>query len=147
MTSRPATVLLVDDDEIDCETVQRAFRKLQLSNPITVAQDGVEALEILRTPENGVPRPYLILLDLNMPRMGGLEFLEELRRDELLHDSIVFVLTTSDAERDKRAAYEHHVAGYMVKSNLGDGFADLARVLGQYTQTVEFPPARKSLFN
>lgn len=143
MTSSRATVLLIDDDEIDCETVQRAFKKHQLTNPIAVAQDGVEALQILRTRDNGVRRPYLILLDLNMPRMGGLEFLRELRKDESIHDSIVFVLTTSDAERDKRAAYEHHVAGYMVKSNLGDGFADLARVLEQYTHAVEFPPERK----
>ena len=141
--SREATVLLVDDDEIDCETVQRSFRKHQLSNPITIAQDGVEALQILRTTENGVRRPYLILLDLNMPRMSGLEFLGELRKDDTLHDSIVFVLTTSDAERDKRAAYSYHVAGYMVKSNLGDGFADLARVIEQYTHAVEFPPERR----
>jgi CheY-like chemotaxis protein len=136
--------LLVDDDDIDREVVKRAFEKHQIANPIVTAEDGEQALAVLRAPvsEGGIRRPYLILLDLNMPRMGGLEFLEALRGDEVLHDSIVFVLTTSDADRDKRAAYDHHAAGYLVKSNLGRGFSALADVLQHYTRSVEFPPPR-----
>lgn len=139
-------ILLVDDDEIDRETVERAFRKRQLPNQILTAHDGTEALALLREGcgEGGIRRPYLILLDLNMPRMGGLELLGELRRDQILSDSVVFVLTTSDAGSDKRAAYEHHVAGYLVKSHLGSGFANLADMLDPYLRAVELPPDRRS---
>lgn len=134
-------VLLVDDDEIDRETVQRAFRKRQLPNQLSIAQDGEEALAVLRSrpSQGGLRRPYVMLLDLNMPRMGGLELLRELRRDETLHDSVVFVLTTSDAGSDKRAAYAHNVAGYLVKSRLGPGFSELADLLQPYLHAIELP--------
>ncbi|MEM9488664.1 MAG: response regulator, partial [Myxococcota bacterium] len=77
------TVLLVEDNEVDVEAVRRAFRKLRIANPIQVARDGLEALDRLRGQGEyeTVPRPYLILLDLNLPRMSGIEFLRELRRD------------------------------------------------------------------
>lgn len=89
-----------------------------------------------------MPRPNLILLDLNMPRMGGIEFLEELRTDPNLKDSVVFVLTTSDAEADRLAAYDHFVAGYMVKSKIGENFFQLADMLEGYWRIVELPETR-----
>lgn len=96
MTST-VNLLLVEDDEVDVQGLKRAFAKSRIGNPITVARDGIEALEILRG-ENGqakLAKPHLILLDLNMPRMNGLEFLEAIRADEDLKTSVVFMITTS----------------------------------------------------
>lgn len=138
------TILLVEDDLIDAEAIKRAFVKARIVNPLMILSDGLEALECLRgigeTPPP--PRPYLILLDLNMPRMNGIEFLEELRKDEDLHDNVVFVLTTSEDDRDKLAAYEKHVAGYMVKANAGEDFMKLIGMLDHYWRIVEMPPSR-----
>ena len=113
MEPRPLHILLVEDDELDVMNVQRAFRKNNISNPLYVAGNGVEALEMLRGTGPGTPdRPRLpdtrriILLDLNMPRMGGIEFLRELRADPALAPTTVIVLTTSDEERDKVEAYQ-----------------------------------------
>ena len=143
--SSEVTILLVDDDELDIELAQRAFRKARLGNPIVVAENGEVALEILRAEgdDRVVRRPYVVLLDLNMPRMNGIEFLEHLRSDERLSDSIVFVLTTSDADRDRWAAYEKHVAGYILKSNVGEGFVKLISMLEHYWRVVELPIDRR----
>ena len=92
--TKPVTIFLVEDDEVEAEAVTRAFRKAHIGNPIETARDGVEALERLRG-QNGqqkLEKPYLILLDLNMPRMNGLEFLQELRGDADLSSTVVFVL-------------------------------------------------------
>ncbi len=134
--------LLVEDDEVDARAVKRAFNKRKVSNPIHVARDGVEALAMLRG-EDGFPpfpRPFLILLDLNMPRMNGIQFLDELRKDPELHSSIVFVLTTSNADKDKVAAYEKNVAGYLLKSNAGTDFLSVLQLLENYVISVQFPP-------
>ena len=144
MKPQTVQILLVEDDDIDAEAVRRAFTKQRIANPIVHARDGVEALEVLRG-ENGkekLLRPYMILLDLNMPRMNGIEFLKELRGDSDLHDSVVFVLTTSDADRDKLSAYEQHIAGYLIKSNVGSGFVNLVNMLDAYWRYVELPPDR-----
>jgi CheY-like chemotaxis protein len=88
------TLLAVDDDKVDLMALKRSFRELKIANPIVEAHDGIEALACLRG-ENGfekVPSPCLVLLDLNMPRMGGIEFLDELRRDPLLRRTLVFVI-------------------------------------------------------
>jgi CheY-like chemotaxis protein len=136
------TLLLVEDDLVDAEAIQRAFRKQKIANPFVVVPDGVEALRALReepgAPE--VPRPYIILLDINMPRMSGLEFLRALRTDPALHRSIVFVLTTSDRDEDKLEAYGNHVAGYIVKSRAGEDFLRVIQMLRAYWRIVEFPP-------
>jgi len=136
-------LLLVEDDTLDVEAIRRAFRKARIGNPIHVARDGIDALSILRE-ETGEPfrRPYLILLDLNMPRMSGIEFLSELRDDERLRDSIVFVLTTSDDDKDIMQAYDNLVAGYMVKAKAGEDFVKLIGMLDHYWRIVELPPDR-----
>ncbi len=137
-------IVLVEDDDLDAEAVERAFRKQKIANPIHKVTDGVEALGLLRG-ANGKPplqRPYMVLLDLNMPRMDGIEFLEELRKDPDLLDTIVFMLTTSDAETDKIAAYRKQVAGYLVKSKAGEEFVNLTRMVDCYWRFVEFPPER-----
>ncbi len=141
MMSRPVTILLVDDDAVDAMAVKRAFRDLKIANPVVEAHDGIEALERLRG-ENGhakVSEPLLILLDLNMPRMGGIEFLQQLRDDPLLSRTLVFVMTTSSADVDRRLAYEKNVAGYVQKHRPKESFLEAIRMLERYWQTIEFP--------
>jgi CheY-like chemotaxis protein len=142
MTNRTVHILLVEDDRVDAEAITRAFRKVKIANPIQVVPDGVTALQTLRGHGDIPPlsRPYLILLDLNLPRMNGIEFLDALRRDPLLRDSIVFVLTTSNAETDKSAAYAYNIAGYLTKINAGVDFLLLVQLLDYYWSCVEFPP-------
>jgi len=136
-------LLVVEDNDVDAELVVRSLRKNKIANPILLARDGREALEILRG-EGGRERleqPYLILLDINMPRMNGLEFLEEIRKDPQLASSIVFVFTTSDDERDIAAAYGCNVAGYVPKSNAGRDFLNLVSMLDSFVLSVRFPTA------
>ena len=140
--SQPINILLVEDDDVDAEAIERAFRKQRISNPFVIVPDGVEALKALRG-EGGyeaLPRPYMILLDINMPRMNGLEFLETLRQDPDLRSSVVFVLTTSNRDEDKVAAYDNYVAGYLLKSRAGADFVNLIGMLEAYWRIVEFPP-------
>ena len=117
--------------------VERALKKLKLANPLFRARDGIEGLEMLRARK--VNQPYLLLLDLNMPRMSGIEMLKELRNDPNLRSTVVFVLTTSDDDKDKVAAYNEHIAGYIVKNKLDTGFDDLLKLLDHYWRLVEFP--------
>lgn len=141
MTNKTVHFLVVEDDEIDVKALKRAFKELHLANPIRFARDGIEALEILRG-ENGqdkIDAPYLILLDLNMPRMNGMEFLDEIRQDPDHHSAIIFVMTTSSAEEDRIKAYDKNVAGYMLKSNAGDSFVNALSMLDHYWRVVEFP--------
>ncbi|MEM9457692.1 MAG: response regulator [Myxococcota bacterium] len=134
-------ILLIEDDIVDVRAIQRSFKREKLPNPMSVARDGLEGLALLRgsPPAPTIPRPFLILLDLCMPRMNGIEFLAELRADPKLKDAIVFVLTTSRAERDKSAAYDKNVAGYIVKGDIGQGFSSLATMLDHYWALVELP--------
>lgn len=135
------SVLLVDDDSIDRTAVIRAFRQLKIANPIIEASDGIEALEILRGGGEGrrLDKPFLILLDLSMPRMDGLEFLEQLRGDPELGTAVVFVLTTSKADEDRTAAYKNHVAGYIVKADFASEFWRVVEMIDHYWRIVEFP--------
>ena len=141
---RTVNVLLVEDNEIDREGVRRAFTRHRIANPIYDANDGIEAFEVLRGVGDKGPlaRPYIILLDINMPRMNGVEFLQQLRADERLRDSIVFVLTTSKSEEDRMAAYNLNIAGYIVKSEVGAGFIHLVELLDHYWRLVELPEGR-----
>ena len=133
--------LLVEDDEVDVKNVQRAFKKNNINNPLFVAGNGEEALQLLRG--NGkppiIPPPQVILLDLNMPKMGGLEFLQELRKDPRFKSLSVFVLTTSDEERDKIAAYNFNIAGYILKPIEFGQFLDTIKTLDAYWTLCEFP--------
>lgn len=134
-------ILLVDDDDVAAEAVVRSLRKHAMDFPVTLARDGIEALEILRNkhPDLSIEKPYIILLDLNMPRMNGFEFLQEIRGDEILRDSVIFVLTTSNFDSDKAKAYHENIAGYMVKSAVGPQFTKLAALLDNYRNTVALP--------
>ena len=138
---KPVTLFVVDDDEIDRETILRSVEDMGLENPVRTARDGEEALAVLRGTDGMKPisGPFLILLDLNMPRMNGLELLEEIRRDPDLHRTIVFVLTTSNAENDRMAAYDRNIAGYMLKARAGLEFERVVGLVEQFGRTVEFP--------
>ncbi len=133
---RLTNILLVDDDEIDVMNVRRAFEKGKIQNPLFHAEDGLVALEMLRS--GALPKSRrLVLLDLNMPRMNGIEFLRELRKDPELHGTAVVVLTTSDEERDRLEAYNFHVAGYLVKPVRFQAFVELMTTLNRYWMLME----------
>jgi CheY-like chemotaxis protein len=141
MKTESVTILLVDDDKVDAMAVKRSFRDLKIANPIVEAHDGIEALERLRG-ENGLEKlssPHLVLLDLNMPRMGGIEFLDELRRDPELRPTLVFVMTTSAAEEDRMRAYDKNVAGYVLKHRPGQTFLEAVALMANYWRVIEFP--------
>lgn len=140
MTHKTVEILLVEDNDVDVEAVRRAFARHKIANPIRVASNGREALDMLRGKGHAaLARPYLVLLDINMPQMNGIEMLRELRSDPELHDAIVFVLTTSKRDEDKMASYGFNVAGYIVKSDVGTGFIRLVEMLDHYWRIVEFP--------
>ena len=134
-------ILLVDDDEVDVMNVQRAFKKNNISNPLYVATNGLEALGLLRGQgAAAMPGPRrLILLDLNMPKMSGLEFLRAIREDPELRSLTVVVLTTSDDERDRIEAYNLNVAGYILKPVTIAAFVEAMATLNKYWTINEFP--------
>lgn len=142
MLDQPFHILLVEDDDVDAEVVTRAFRRNAINNSFTIVPNGIDALNTLRGAEGlpRLPRPFVILLDINMPRMNGIEFLHALRQDVVLRRSIVFVLTTSNSDEDKMAAYDEQIAGYLLKSQAGDDFMNVIRLLDSYQAAVEFPP-------
>jgi CheY-like chemotaxis protein len=138
---RSVQLLHVEDDDLCLLMMRRAFKAAALENPIDFAHDGIDALEMLRG-TNGrtrLPRPFVILLDLKMPRMGGIEFLQELRRDEELKKSVVFILTTSGTEEDKVRSYDLGVAGYILKTNPANAFIQTTTLLDTYWRVVELP--------
>ena len=132
MLDKDAVILLVEDDRVDVMTVQRALEINNISNPLYVARTGVEALGMLRG--DGFPRieptPSLVLLDLNLPKMGGIELLKKLRADPEFHSLPVIVLTSSNEPRDRDAAFEFEVEDYIVKPHSFDEFSSaIATVL------------------
>jgi len=138
MSDRVLNILLVEDDEVDVMNVRRAFERNNVSNPLYVAGNGLEALEMLR--DDSVPRDRrLILLDLNMPKMNGIEFLQALRSDPELASTPVVVLTTSNDDQDKIDAYNLNVAGYLLKPVTFSNFCDRMAALDKYWTLVEMP--------
>ncbi|HEY7878162.1 MAG: response regulator [Gemmatimonadales bacterium] len=136
MAEHLLNILLVEDDDVDVMNVRRAFQRAHVSNPLHVASNGLEALALLRG--NTIPLDRrLVLLDLNMPRMNGIEFLRAIRADEELRSLPVVVLTTSNDERDKVDAYNLNVAGYLLKPVTFADFVDLMAALNKYWMLVE----------
>lgn len=138
MDERVINILLVEDDEVDVMTVKRAFMKANITNPVLVASNGLEALEILRK-EELPPSRRLILLDVNMPKMNGIEFLRELRADPKLQMASVVVLTTSNEERDRIEAFKLNVAGYLLKPVTFQQFAEVMSTINKYWALMEMP--------
>jgi CheY-like chemotaxis protein len=146
MKSSEVAIMLVEDDDIDAMTIKRGLVAANIANPVIRARDGVEALDILQG-SNGqekLPPPYLLLVDIRMPRLDGLGLVRKLRNIRALQRTVVFMLTNSDSDRDLTAAYDSHVAGYIVKSNEHDHFRRLANMLEYYLMIVSPPPVAAS---
>ncbi|MEE9320179.1 MAG: response regulator [Granulosicoccus sp.] len=131
----------MDDDDVSVMAIQRSMKRLNLVNPTIIAKDGVEALQILHDSigaDNTLP-PFIITLDLSMPKMGGLEFLSHIRDNPVFKKLVIFVLTTSDAPNDIAQAYEKNIAGYIVKENPTVTFQKSLSMLNDYAQLVVLP--------
>ena len=143
MEDRIVNVLLVEDDEVDVMNVKRAFKRSNITNPLFVAGNGLEALHMLRgTASEALNLPNsrrIVLLDINMPKMNGIEFLQELRNDENLRSTPVVVLTTSDEDQDRIEAYRLNVAGYILKPVTFTNFAEVMAALNKYWALCEMP--------
>jgi len=135
-------ILLVEDDEVDAEVIIRGFQRQGFEPVITLARNGQEALTLLRDPQTlrRIGLPHIILTDMNMPVMNGLELFQALRRDPNLRRSIVFVLSGSALGADRHAAYAQHIAGYLLKSALEKNFPQMICLLECYSSLIEFPP-------
>jgi CheY-like chemotaxis protein len=138
--ARPITVLLVEDDPGDVLLIREAFDDHKLNNTLLVASDGVEALELLRSPDTD--RPDLVLLDLNLPRKDGREVLREIKADDALRSIPVVVLTTSDAEEDILRSYDLHANAYVTKPVDFDRFIDVVRQIDDFFVSVVKLPGR-----
>lgn len=131
------SILLVEDDLVDVMTVNRAFNDLNIKNDLIHKPNGEEAIEYLKS-EN-VEKPGIILLDLNMPRMNGIEFLQEAKSDPQLRKIPVVVLTTSNDDRDKTETYKLGVAGYILKATEYRDFVSTIEEINQYWSLSELP--------
>lgn len=136
MLNRKISILQIEDDLIDTMEMDRAAEKIQVPCEIYHAKNGAEALTMLRSQ---ITPPHFIFLDINLPQMNGFEFLQALRADERLSKAVVFILSTSNREQDIALAYQYHVAGYINKDQLENGFADVITMLNAYFSVVSFP--------
>ena len=130
-------ILLVEDDRVDVMTVERALKELKVTNPLVHSANGEEALGYLRRESN--KKPCVILLDLNMPKMNGIEFLKIVKADEELKKIPVIVLTTSEDEQDKVESFELSVAGYIVKPTDYKKFVETVRTIDLYWTLSKLP--------
>lgn len=131
------TILLVEDDMVDAMTVRRALKELQVTNPLTIKGNGEEALEFLNDPANEMP--CIILLDLNMPRMNGIDFLKVIKNQSNLRSIPVIVLTTSKADQDVGTTFDLSIAGYMVKPVDYKKFVETLKTIRLYWTLCELP--------
>ncbi|MBN1515479.1 response regulator [Candidatus Sumerlaeota bacterium] len=137
-------ILLVEDDENDILAIRRAFKKHSISNPLFVVENGEDALDFLHNrgeyeDEKAHPKPDLILLDINMPRMNGIEFLNIIKRDDKFKSIPVVILTSSKREWDKIESYKLGVNSYIIKPVDFDKFADSILMINQYWSMTELP--------
>ncbi|PCJ63495.1 MAG: two-component system response regulator [Planctomycetota bacterium] len=130
--------LIVDDDEVDREFIRRSFKKENITNPLIEAENGLEAINFLKTKDGEYleKNPIIVLLDLNMPIMGGIEFLSKLREEPKNKKVIVLVMTTSDDIRDKQKAYDYNIAGYIVKGKVIDDVPESISIIKAYMKLI-----------
>lgn len=133
-------ILLVEDNPMDLDLTRRAFARRRLANPIEVARDGQEALDWIPRWEAGEPLPLVILLDLKLPRVSGLEVLHQLRTHPVSRDLPVVVLTSSSEDRDIEIAYRLHANSYIVKPVDFDRFMEVAAQIELYWCLLNHPP-------
>ncbi len=135
--SRQMNVLLVEDNTLDAIMIQRALSKVAPTATITHATDGLDALEVLRSDK--LRHPYFVLLDINMPRMNGHEFLRTVRHADRESDCMVFMFTTSDSPRDIARAYGERVNGYIIKPHNREGMNKILGALQAFWNVCETP--------
>ncbi|MFN8488017.1 MAG: response regulator [Caldilineaceae bacterium] len=135
---REIRILLVEDDEVEVEHIVRSFRQRHFTSQVICVNEANEALKLLRGQEghSPLPRPYVILLDLHLPGISGLEFLQSLRQDAQLKASTVFLLTASASEQEVRKAYGLGVAGFILKDKAGEYYQHLIQMLECYLMLV-----------
>ena len=131
-------ILHVDDDAVDVASLQRVLRRIGIRNRVIVAADGEEALDFLQNDPTVDADSLIAMVDLNMPRMSGHEFLERVRATPHLRSLVVYVLTSSDQENDIAVAHRYNVAGYIVKPSAGDELFDVVQRLHQLWLVSEF---------
>ncbi|MEM5521638.1 response regulator [Sulfitobacter sp. AS59] len=143
--ARQMNILLVEDNPLDAMIVERTISKIAPGTFVERAEDGIEALEVIQS--GRLPDPFMVLLDINMPRMNGHEFLKELRSSSEASSSIVFMFTTSDSVQDIERAYAERVNGYIVKRHNKEGMKSVLETLQSYWMTCELPcrPDERSL--
>jgi CheY-like chemotaxis protein len=130
-------ILLIEDDDVDVMTVNRALQDSQITNQLVSIGEGEEAIEYLK--DESTAKPFIILLDLNMPRMDGAEFLKIVKADRVLKNIPVIIFTTSNSERDVTESFELGAAGYMVKSVDYEKFVETIRTIAQYWTLSQLP--------
>ena len=137
-----APILLVEDNDDDADLTAMAFREANISNPIVRVRDGVEALALLHgaAAEASAPLPVVVLLDLKLPKVGGIEVLKSIRASEATKHLPVVVLTSSDEDRDRFEAYAHFANSYVRKPVDYDAFVEASRELGLYWTVTNIPP-------
>jgi len=138
-------ILLVEDNPMDLDLTQRAFSRRKVVNPFEVARDGEEALDWMRRWDEGAPIPVLILLDLKLPRVDGLDVLRRYKEHPLYHSIPVVVLTTSDEDRDIETAYQLGANSYIVKPVVFEKFVEVAAQIEVYWTLLNHPPALRNL--
>lgn len=146
MSEKPLTVLLAEDNSDHAELVTRSLRRHEIANRIYHVEDGRQALDFLLrrgqfTDPAEAPRPHVILLDLRMPKMDGLEVLKQIKSSDNLHRIPVVILTTSEADSDTAQAYENHVNSYLVKPIDFSNFSEMMDDLGCYWLRWNHPPS------
>ena len=142
---KPFVVLMAEDNEHDIVATKRAWKKHYIANPLYIVNDGEECLDFLRqkgkySDPGAAPRPGILLLDINMPKMDGLSVLKEIRKDEDLRRLPVIILTTSKAEEDRLKGYDLGVNAYVVKPVGFENFSEAVRTISLFWQLVELPP-------
>ena len=130
-------LFLIEDDDVDVISITRSLKSESIDVDITRAVDGVEALMMLR--EGAIKGPFITLLDIQMPRMNGIEFLHEVRKDPNLQDMVVFILTTSQAQQDILESFQRNVAGYFLKSDGVRDYKEVAKCLDSFWRTSLLP--------
>lgn len=144
MGKEPFVVLMAEDNEHDIVATKRAWKKHYIANPLYIVNDGEECLDFLRkkgkyAKPGAAPRPGILLLDINMPKMDGLSVLKEIRKDGDLRRLPVIILTTSKAEEDRIRGYDLGVNAYVVKPVGFENFSEAVRTISLFWQLVELP--------
>ncbi|WP_417449223.1 response regulator [Kordiimonas sp.] len=134
---KDTAILLVEDDDVDAMSIERSFSAYGAANHLVRVRDGIEALELLE--DGSVQPPFIVLADIQMPRMNGVELIAKIRQHPEASDTVIFVLTTSRARRDITESYRHHVAGYFCKEDAGRNFEKVVGIVQQYRELAMLP--------